>query len=75
MISSQALTDLLKTVFEGAHVEVFDKTGAQDHYILYIRASQFEGQNTLARHRMVNDAVKPLIESGQLHAIEIKAEV
>jgi stress-induced morphogen len=74
MITPEALTETLKAAFPEAHVEVFDKTGMSDHYILYIRSAQFDGMNTLARHRAVNTAVKPLMESGQLHAIEIKAD-
>ena len=53
------------------HVEAFDKTGAADHYAIYVRSTAFEGLPTMAQHRMVNAALKPLIASGQLHAAEL----
>lgn len=74
MIAPEALKAVLESAFEKARVEVFDKTGANDHYIVYINTAVFNGLPTLARNRMVNAAVKPLIESGQLHAIEIKTD-
>ncbi|XVJ52203.1 MAG: BolA/IbaG family iron-sulfur metabolism protein [Vampirovibrio sp.] len=72
MISPNDLTQHLKNAFPDAHVEVFDKTGEQDHYIVYIRSAEFLGKNTLACHRRVQSVLAPLIQTGQLHASEIK---
>jgi stress-induced morphogen len=75
MIDPQLLQATLEVAFPASQVEVFDKTGASDHFIVYICSELFVGKNPLARHRAVNDAVAELIKSGQLHAIEIKTDV
>lgn len=33
---------------------------------------QFEGKNMLARHRLVNNALKDRIQSGEIHALSIQ---
>jgi len=76
MIHAPHLIDHLKATLEGdPHVEVFDKTGAADHYIVYVRSSEFTGKPLMARHRLVQAALKPLMDAGQLHAAEIKTAV
>lgn len=49
--------------------------GARDgrgHFDVTIVSTAFEGQNRLQRHRMVYDALTPLLES-DIHALRIKA--
>jgi stress-induced morphogen len=75
MIHPDNLTQHLKEAFTKAHVEIFDKTGGQDHYIIYIRSSDFAGKTSLAQHRLVQKALAPLMASGELHAAEIKTAV
>jgi stress-induced morphogen len=75
MISPEALCEFLKNALGEAHVEAFDKTGEQNHYLLYVRSPIFAGKPLMARHRLVQNALKPLMESGQLHATEIKTDV
>ena len=75
MIHPDTLTQHLKDAFTQAHVEVFDKTGGQDHYIVYIRSSVFAGKSSLTQHRLVQKALAPLMASGELHAAEIKTAV
>jgi stress-induced morphogen len=75
MISPEALCDHLRETFPTAHIEAYDKTGMQDHYIIYMRDASFQGKATLARHRSVQQALAPLMASGALHAAEIKADV
>ena len=47
---------------EGAHVRVA------------IVSAEFAGKSTLQRHRLVNDAMKDLIASGRVHALQISAK-
>ena len=74
MIHPNMLTEHLKKAFNEAHVEVFDKTGEEDHYIVYIRSADFIGKSSLAQHRLVQKVLAPLMASGELHAAEIKTD-
>ena len=47
--------------------------GADCSFSVTIISSDFEGKNTLARHRLVNQAVADDIKSGALHALSITA--
>jgi BolA family transcriptional regulator, general stress-responsive regulator len=46
--------------------------GGETHYSVRIRAAAFAGLSRLARHRLVNDALKGEFASG-LHALHIDA--
>src|SRR5690606_36342774 len=45
----------------------------ETHYSIRIRAPAFAGLSRVARHRLVNDVLKPEFETG-LHALSISAE-
>ncbi len=46
--------------------------GGGGHYQLTIVAEAFRGVPTLARHRMIHDALGPMLHS-EIHALSIKA--
>lgn len=70
-------------VLEPATVEIVDDSaqhaghaGARSgggHYRLTIVSSRFTGRATMARHRMVYDALGPLMQK-QIHAVSITAK-
>lgn len=45
----------------------------ESHFTVKIVSEKFAGANRVARHRMVYDALKPLIDEG-LHALAIDAK-
>jgi stress-induced morphogen len=65
----------VKAHFPNAHVEVFDKTGVHDHYIVFVCDDSFSSLNAMARHRAVYAALNPALSDGRLHAVEIKTQV
>ena len=46
--------------------------GGGGHYSVTIVSSQFAGKNTLARHRLIYDALAPMMQQ-QIHALAIRA--
>ncbi len=46
--------------------------GGGGHYQLTIASEAFRGVSTLARHRMIHEALGPLMH-GEIHALSIKA--
>ena len=56
----------------GQHVGHVGAQGGGGHYRLTIVSPQFAGKSTLARHRMVYDALGPMMKH-DIHALAIKA--
>lgn len=49
------------------------RAGGETHFRIEIVAEKFNGLTSIARHRMVNEALKDLFSDG-LHALEIQAK-
>lgn len=61
---------LIAQILPCEHLEV---EGDGHHFYATIVSSQFEGLGLLARHRLINDGLKSYIDSGELHAISMRA--
>ncbi len=72
MIQPDDLKSLIEAQLTDAKVDVLDKTGMSDHYIIRVVSAQFDGVNLLDRHRMVMQCLAPVMEDGRLHAAEIQ---
>lgn len=48
--------------------------GADCNFSVTVISEVFEGKSPLQRHRMVNDVFKTEFESGELHALSVKAQ-
>lgn len=68
------LSPLTVEIFDesGKHVGHAGAQGGGGHYELHIISAAFEGKTPLARHRMVYDALGPLMQQ-QIHALSIRA--
>jgi acid stress-induced BolA-like protein IbaG/YrbA len=75
MISIDEVKRLILSEFENAEVEVIDRTGQSDHFIVRVISNRFEGVGLMDRHRMVYAALNPAMKDGRIHAVEIKADV
>ena len=56
----------------GRHVGHAGAAGGGSHFKLLIVSSRFAGKNTLARHRMVYEALGPLMQR-EIHALAVNA--
>ena len=72
MISIADLIDLVKTAVPDAEVNVLDKTGMKDHFIIHVTSATFADLGVMDRHRKVQDALNPAMQDGRIHAAEIK---
>ena len=75
MISVPDLIDLIKQDIPDAEVNVLDKTGMSDHYMIHVVSKSFEEIGIMDRHRKVQDALSNAMQDGRLHAAEIKTAV
>ena len=71
MDPSEIIT-LIKDALGDAHVEIIDLTGTRDHFSAVVVSSAFEGSLPLKQHRMVNAALREHIDSGAIHALQLK---
>ncbi len=72
MISIPDLTALVKEGISDAEVEILDRTGMKDHFIIYVTSATFESMDIMARHRAVQAVLNPAMQDGRIHAAEIK---
>jgi len=72
MIGIPDLIELVKKEIPDAEVNVMDKTGMQDHFVIYVSSQKFEGMNVMARHRLVQGTLTAAMADGRVHAAEIK---
>ncbi|MGY8986875.1 MAG: BolA/IbaG family iron-sulfur metabolism protein, partial [Sphingomonadales bacterium] len=75
MISIADLIDIVKVAVPDAEVNVLDKTGMKDHFIIHVTSAAFEELAIMDRHRKVQDALNPAMQDGRIHAAEIKTAV
>ena len=71
MIDDASLTNLIREQMPDADVRIFDRTGTMDHFNVTVRSRAFEGQTLLAQHRLVYAALKPALDDGRVHAVEL----
>ena len=77
------ITERLTAAFAPVHLEVIDDSaqhaghagaqGGAGHYRVRILSERFRGLAVLARHRLVYEALRPLIPD-QIHALSIDAD-
>ena len=68
-METNAVEQLIRDGMPLARVTV---TGDGSHFDAVVVSGDFSGKSLLQRQRLVMAAVKPQIESGELHALSIK---
>ncbi|WP_017326118.1 BolA family protein [Synechococcus sp. PCC 7336] len=64
--------ELLAQTFPDAKIYVGDLTGTGDHFQAEVVSDRFTGLNTIKQHRLVYGALQAYIDSGELHALQLK---
>jgi stress-induced morphogen len=75
MIAQSDLIQMICQSIPDAQVDVTDKTGMSDHFIIQVRSKAFDGVALMDRHRQVMSCLEPAMRDGRLHAAEIKTEL
>lgn len=75
MISPNEVVEMIQNGIPDADVEIVDRTGERNHYIVKVVSREFAELGPLDRNRRVYYAVNPAIVDGRLHAIEIKTAI
>ena len=68
----EAVAQLIRSGLPDAQVQV---TGDGSHFEALVVSTAFLGKSPLERQRLVMATVRPQLESGELHALSIKAQI
>lgn len=72
MISIEDLVGLITSKIADAEVNVMDRTGMKDHFMIHVTSEIFRDLDLMARHRAVQEILTPAMQDGRIHAVEIK---
>lgn len=72
MVSTQDIKSLILQALPDAEVQVLDPNNDGQHFAAIVIATQFEGLSMIKQHRYVNDALKEYLNSGLVHALQLK---
>ncbi|KAJ8583432.1 bola-like protein [Rhizopogon salebrosus TDB-379] len=71
-VTVEDLDRAVRAAFPVSHLEIEDQSsGCGSSYAILLVSEVFQGKNTLARHRLINQALKQ--EISQLHAFSQKS--
>jgi len=77
-VSKKELSSVLLSAFPDCvpdvDILIEDTVGDQNHYSVFVASCKFKDTSPLARHKMVNNALKDLLAE-RLHAVSIKTKV
>jgi stress-induced morphogen len=71
-IKQSELQKILTQNFPEAKIEIIDLAGDDNHYSVIIADKIFTGKNRIEQHRLVNKALNSYLDSGVLHAMQLK---
>lgn len=80
--TAKQIEQILRDRFRPDHFELVDESALHaghagvaesggGHYRVFVVSAEFAGRSLLERHRMVNEALQPMI-GAEIHAISIK---
>ena len=72
-MSVERLRGLLEEAFpEAADLDVADRTGTGDHFLVSVTSDRFDGLSLVEQHRLVYDALAAPMADGTIHELRIK---
>lgn len=71
----EKIQKLLIQAIPDANVEMRDYKHDGRHVVLTVTSTKFEGLGLVDQHRLVMAPLKPMLESGEVHALKIKTHV
>jgi stress-induced morphogen len=65
----------LEIAFPESEINVFDMTGTQDHWEVFVKSEQFKGLTKIQQHQSVMNVFSPELKTGEVHALSIKTHL
>jgi stress-induced morphogen len=71
----ERLRELLQRAFpEAQAIDVHDRTGGGDHFLVTVVSSAFDGLPLIDQHRRVNEALAEPLGDGTIHELRISTK-
>ena len=71
-MASETIRALLEQAFPNAsEVQVVDRTGGGDHFLVTVVTADFDGLPLIDQHRRVNEALAGPLADGTIHELRI----
>jgi stress-induced morphogen len=74
MPKPDVVRERLAAAFPGAHIELTDLTGTEDHFQAVVVSDRFAGKSRIDQHKMVYAALGELMD-GAIHAFALTTRV
>ena len=71
----KVVENLIKETLTDAEVQITDLTGTMDHLGITVTSKSFEGKMLIQQHQILMDILKPKLDSGEIHAVQLKTIV
>ncbi len=72
MITTQWISDQIRTALPDAQVVVNDTTGTGDHFEARVISAAFVGKSLVQQHQAVYAPLQAKLSTGELHALALK---
>jgi stress-induced morphogen len=74
-MEAESIRALLFRAFpDASELEVLDRTGGGDHFLVSVATPEFDGLALIDQHRRVNDALAEPLGDGRIHELRIKTK-
>ncbi|WP_413577618.1 BolA/IbaG family iron-sulfur metabolism protein [Bdellovibrio sp. HCB290] len=74
-MTQEQMKQRLEENYPNGKIEVFDLTGTQDHWEVYVESSKFAGLSRIQQHQQVMACFGPELKTGEVHALSIKTKI
>lgn len=74
-MTADQMKQRLEENYPESKIEVFDLTGTQDHWEVYVESSRFAGLTRIQQHQQVMGCFGPELKTGEVHALSIKTKL
>ena len=74
-MNQEQITTRLQASYPDANIEVFDLTGAGNHWEINIATKAFQGLNRIQQHQSVMAVFAAELKTGEMHAMSIKTKI
>lgn len=74
-MTAEQMRERLLQNYPESKVEVYDLTGTQDHWEVYVESAKFAGLTRIQQHQHVMGCFGPELKTGEVHALSIKTKI
>lgn len=74
-MTPEQMKERLAQNYPNCKIEVYDLTGTQDHYEVFVESDKFAGLSRIQQHQHVMSCFGPELKTGEVHALSIKTKI